>query len=214
MYLGYKYFINPNYKYFMKDIKMKKILVLLSGIVFGCTAFANESNSISQFPTCKVDANGLMSSGCNLDLQRYLGKWFEQARLPTFFQKDCNSSTAEYSKNEDGSIKVLNTCIKSDGSIKDIVGKAKVDHKDPSGRSLLVSFNWVTDIVNFFKGVNYYVYFIDDAYKYAVVGTPKKDMLWILTRDERIEPETLKKLLEIAEKNGFNLDNLIYDIRN
>ena len=114
---------------------------------------------------------------------------------------------------EDGNVKVLNTCFKSDGSIKDIIGKAKLDPKDPSGRSLLVSFNWVTDIVNFFKGVNYYVYFVDDSYKYAVVGTPKKDMLWILTRDEIVDSETLQRLLDIARQNGFNLSTLVYDMR-
>ncbi|APJ05097.1 hypothetical protein AXG55_05475 [Silvanigrella aquatica] len=155
----------------------------------------------------------ISSSSCNLDLPRYMGKWYEQAHLPTFFQKDCISSTAEYSIKEDGNVKVINTCFKANGSLKEIVGKAKVNTKDPSGRSLIVSFNWVTEIVNFFNGVNYYVYFVDDLYKYAIVGTLKKDMLWILTRDETIDTETLQKLLDIAKQNDFNLSTLIYDIR-
>lgn len=194
---------------------MKKLLVLSVAMFIGSASFANEMNFTPQLSMCQVsgDNSNSYALACKLDLPRYLGKWYEQARLPTFFQKDCNSSTAEYSLKDDGKLQVLNTCIKADGSVKYIVGKAKVDPKDPSGRSLLVSFNWITDIVNFFKGVNYYVYFVDDSYTYAIVGTPKKDMLWILTRDKTVDPVTLQKLLEIAKQSGFDLSTLIYDIR-
>ncbi|WP_186649337.1 lipocalin family protein [Fluviispira vulneris] len=77
-------------------------------------------------------------------MNKYLGTWHEQARLETKFQKNCDSSTAHYSLNNDGTIKVLNTFNRIDGSSNDIIGKAKIDPKDPSGRNLIVSFNFIT----------------------------------------------------------------------
>ena len=154
------------------------------------------------------------TSTFNFELNKYLGLWYEQAHLPTFFQKGCDSSTAQYSLNENGTVKVLNTCYKLDGSSNDIVGKAKVDLNDTSGRGLIVSFNIITDIINFFKGVNYYIYYIDESYNYAIVGTPKKDMLWILTRDKSISSEKLEELIYLSQKNGFNISKIIYDKRN
>jgi len=149
----------------------------------------------------------------NFELTKYMGLWYEQARLPTSFQKKCDSSSAHYSLNNDGSVKVLNTCFRIDGSSNNIVGKAKQDSKDLNGRSLIVSFNFFTDIINFFNGVNYYIYFIDDSYLYAIVGPPKKDMLWILTREKIINPKTLENLIQEAKNLGFDTSNIIYDKR-
>ncbi len=158
-------------------------------------------------------ANDLIASEFKFDITRYLGTWHEQARLETTFQKNCDSSTAHYSLNNDGSIKVLNTCNRLDGSSNDIIGRAKIDSKDPSGRNLIVSFNFITDIINFFRGVNYSIYYIDKYYKYAIVGTPQKDMLWILTREKMIQSETLEKLINSAKDFGFDTSKIIYDKR-
>lgn len=167
---------------------------------------------IASFDRSSLIKNNKISE-FDFELSKYLGLWYEQAHLPTFFQKNCDSSTASYSLNDDNSVKVLNICSKLDGTFTNIVGKATVDPKDSSGRSLIISFNFITDIVNLFKGVNYYVYSIDESYNYAIVGTPKKDMLWILTREKNINKETLESLLDSAKNLGFNTSEIIYDKR-
>ncbi|WP_186644160.1 lipocalin family protein [Fluviispira vulneris] len=161
----------------------------------------------------EVVKNDLKSSEFNFDITKYLGTWYEQVRLPTSFQKKCDSSSAQYTLNNDGTIKVLNICNRIDGSSNEIIGKAKIDSKDPSGRNLIVSFNFITDIINFFKGVNYSIYYIDNSYKYAIVGTPQKDMLWILTREKTIPSEALEKLINSAKEFGFDISKIIYDKR-
>lgn len=149
----------------------------------------------------------------DIDLHRYTGRWYEQARLPNFFQKKCAASFAEYTLNPDSTIKVYNFCDKFDGTTEDITGEAKIYAKDSSGRSLIVSFNFINDIINFFTGVNYYIYYVNEDYKYAIVGSPKKDTLWILTREEKLDSETLSTLVIKAHELGFDTTALIYDMR-
>ena len=173
-------------KYFFSLI----VFVLLT--CFSLFAFANENK---------------------INLSKYLGLWHEQARLPTFFQKNCDSSSAFYSLNDDGSIKVLNSCYRLDGSSNYIEGEAKISDTDLNSRSLIVSFNFITSLINFFKGVNYYIYFVDESYNYAIVGTPQKSMLWLLTREQIITKESLDKLVKIAKDYGFDTSEIIYDKR-
>ncbi len=176
----------------------------------------NEKNSAHLESTLEeklFQINDIKTSEFKFDIKKYVGIWYEQARLPTSFQKNCNSSEAQYTLNNDATIKVLNTCIRIDGSINDIIGKAKVDPNDPRGRSLIVSFNFITDIINFFRGVNYSIYYIDNYYNYAIVGTPQKDMLWILTREKKIHSKILEKLLYLAKESGFDTSTVIFDKR-
>ena len=133
----------------------KKILCTLAFSFFAAKAQAQNTNEHDQISSefLSYEKPLLMKndkmSEFNFELSKYLGLWYEQAHLPTFFQKNCDSSTALYSLNDDGTVKVLNTCNKLDGSFNDIVGKATIDPKDSSGRSLIVSFNFITDIVCF-----------------------------------------------------------------
>lgn len=140
----------------------------------------------------------------NIDLDKYLGEWYEISRLPASFEKDCYGSKAEYTRNEDGSIKVVNSCHKQDirGPLKVTTGKAYVP--DPKTKAKLkVQFFWP------FKG-DYWILDIGPQYEYALVGEPSRKNMWILSRTPEIELDALKTLVNKAKEKGFDTDKLIY----
>jgi apolipoprotein D and lipocalin family protein len=104
----------------------------------------------------------------HVELQKYLGKWYEIARLPAKFQEGCNETTATYSLLANGDISVLNEC-KKNGKIKLARGKAKVVDKTTNAK-LKVTFFWP------FYG-DYWILKLGDNYEYSVVGTPDRKYL-------------------------------------
>ena len=136
-----------------------------------------------------------------VDLGRYVGKWYEVARIPNRFQKQCARGTsAEYSMNEDGRISVVNRCFKEDGSRDEAKGVAKVVDAATHAK-LKVSF------VSFlgwrpFWG-DYWVIGLDEDYRWAVVGTPDRKFGWILARSPTLSTETLDRVFEVVEANGY-----------
>lgn len=141
-----------------------------------------------------------------LNLDSYMGEWFEMARKPAFFQNNCKSSKARYSiEYEDGKpiVKVINSCIKNDGKTSDIEGKARVNGE----RELSVKFSI---FMNIFNKTNYKIFFIDTEYKVAIVGTPDKKYLWILSR-EILPRDEVVSLLNIAKDRGFDISDVIFD---
>lgn len=122
---------------------------------------------------------------------RYAGRWYEQASFPTWFQSSCkNKPTAEYTKQPDGKLKVVNRCGKSS-----VTGTAEVSGKN----SLKVSF------FPFIKG-DYVVEYTD--YSSSIVGHPQKKYLWILSRQKRIPMQRLDELKRIAERKGYDVGRL------
>lgn len=135
----------------------------------------------------------------SVDLQRYLGRWYEVARYEQSFQKGCEAVSADYSLRDDGKIKVVNTCRKPDGKITDAVGRAKV--VDPAtGAKLKVSF------FGPFYG-NYWVLDRADDYSWAIVGEPSGRYLWILSR--QAVPANRAALIERAAALGYDTAPLI-----
>ena len=140
----------------------------------------------------------------NVDLDRYLGEWYEIARLPASFEKHCYATKAIYSKNDDGTIKVENICHEKDvsGPVKSVTGKAYVPEKGNNAK-LKVQFFWP------FKG-DYWILELGDNYEYSLVGEPTRKHLWILSRTPQIELNALQLLVEKAKAKGFNTEKLIY----
>lgn len=137
------------------------------------------------------------------DLPRYLGKWFEIARMPVRFEKNLRNVTATYTQNVDGSIRVDNRGYngKSD-EWHESIGKAKVLNTPDEGR-LKVSF-----FGPFYSAYN--VLAIDPAYRYALVAGHNLDYLWILSRFTAV-PENIKtEYLRIAQSLGYRTDKLIW----
>ncbi|WP_052574056.1 lipocalin family protein [Haloferula sp. BvORR071] len=137
--------------------------------------------------------------------EKYLGKWYEVARLPMLFQPSGTLAVAEYGAGkEPGQVTVKNTAYDKAGKkVVDITGEAKLAEGDPPGR-LVVSFGPIKA-----KAPNYYVMHVDEGYRYAVVGVPDRKSLWILAREVPIGEETLKSLQDIARKAGFDVSKLL-----
>lgn len=144
----------------------------------------------------------------HLDLERYLGLWFEIGRLPLRFEDDGASDvTAHYALNDDGTVRVDNRCLDEAGEPSQALGQAVPDPERP-GR-LRVSFlpealRWIP-----FTRADYWVLRVDDDYRRALVGTPDRAHLWLLAREPRIDPGIEAEYLAEARRQGYELDGWI-----
>jgi apolipoprotein D and lipocalin family protein len=135
--------------------------------------------------------------------EKYLGKWYEIARLDFVFEKNLNNTTAEYSLNEDGSIKVVNrgyNYIKNKNV--ESTGKAKFVNDSNEGK-LKVSF-----FGPFYSGYN--ILAIDSDYKYVLVVGKNLKYMWLLSRDKTMPENIKEKYLKIAKDLGYNTSELIW----
>ena len=137
------------------------------------------------------------------DLNRYLGKWYEIARLPNWFKKDLVNVTATYSLRDDGKVRVLNEGYKKTKAGKHAVaeGKAKFGGRPDVGY-LRVSFFW-----RFYS--DYIIIDLDPGYTLALVVSSDK-YLWILSREPRMEKDVLERLVEKARTAGFDVNRLYF----
>lgn len=139
--------------------------------------------------------------------EKYLGKWYEIARLDHSFERGLDNVTATYSVKPDGKIKVLNQGIRQDGSNSTAEGKAYVVSGDNNPGELRVSFFWI-----FYA--KYKIIYLDMDYQTAIVTGSRKNYLWILSRKPKLDKTELNKLLEFCKKNGYETDKLIFPKQN
>ena len=139
-----------------------------------------------------------------LDIQKYLGKWYEIARFDHSFERGLVGVTAEYSMRDDGKIKVVNSGYKNslDGKFSQAVGKAKIPDPINEPAKLKVSF------FLFFYG-DYYVMELDKEYQWVLIGSNSDAYLWILSRKPQIEKELYNELLDKLQKRGYDVSKLI-----
>lgn len=139
----------------------------------------------------------------NFEVDRYLGTWYEIARFDFKFEKDLNNTTATYSLNEDGTIKVLNKGYNPfKQEWKTAEGKAKFIGSPKIGQ-LKVSF-----FGPFYSGYN--ILALDAEYKYALVAGKNLKYLWILSREKSLPEDIKAKYLKIAEDAGYKTDKLLW----
>ncbi len=136
----------------------------------------------------------------HVDLKKYLGKWFEIARLPARFEEGCSDITATYSLKKNGSISVLNEC-KRNGKVKVAKGTAKVVDES-TGAKLKVTFFWP------FYG-DYWIINLGNNYDYAVVGTPNRKYLWILSRTLQMDDKLFSQLIDFVKSKDFDVQSII-----
>ncbi len=166
--------------------------IAIAGVAMGVGAYTRRNQRPSLTVAPKVN------------LKRYLGEWYEIARLPASFEKNCYGTKARYTLRKDGAIDVLNTCYKGslDGKMVKAKGKAFVADKKTNAK-LKVQFFWP------FKG-DYWILEVGTWYDYAIVGTPDRKNLWILSRRPRMRDRLLKELIAKAEAQGFDTSQLIF----
>jgi len=138
-----------------------------------------------------------------VDLNRYVGQWYEIARYQHRFQEGCVGSKATYTLRDDGKISVLNECYKNSltGELRSAQGKAWVVDKKTNAK-LKVSFFWP------FAG-DYWIIDLGEQYEYAVVGHPTRKYLWILSRTPEMKEEVYQAILQRLEKQDYNTKKLI-----
>jgi apolipoprotein D and lipocalin family protein len=185
-------------KYFRIDMTLKMIIRPILIIAFLVSLFACRDGN--PYPP--------LSQVSKVDLNRYPGLWYEIARIDHSFQKDCVASTADYSLRPDEDIKVVNTCRKRslDGEITSVEGKAWVVNKDTNAW-LKVQFFWP------FRG-DYVIIDLDEKkYRYAVVGHPSRNYLWILSRTPQMDDGTYGEILSKISKQGYDLNRIKKPLR-
>lgn len=162
-------------------------IALVAGAAAGCTVTVPEGiTPVSDF-----------------DAERYVGTWYEIARLDFFFERGLDNVTATYELNADGTVRVFNrgydttTC-----RLEAREGRAEFTGS-PEVASLAVSF-----FANFAGGYN--VFILDDNYRYAVVAGSDRDNLWILSRTPQMNQATLDRLVSEAADAGFDVSKLVY----
>jgi apolipoprotein D and lipocalin family protein len=137
-----------------------------------------------------------------VDLNRYMGKWYEIASFPQRFQKGCVASSATYTLRKDGSVEVFNQCSDKtlEGKLRDAKGKAWVVNSK-SNAKLKVRFFWP------FTG-DYWIIDLDNDYQYAVVGHPNRNYLWILSRSPQMDAATYDGIIERLKKQHYDVNRL------
>lgn len=144
----------------------------------------------------------------SVELDRYAGKWYEIARLPNRFQSDCASNTtATYTLRPDGKVSIVNECLTSDGRRKSAKGIARVANPKGPNTKLKVTFFWP------FSG-NYWIIDLDPQYRWAVVGEPDRNYLWILSREPGLEVTQYQHIVEKAKSQGYDISRLIKTFQN
>jgi len=147
---------------------------------------------------------GPLTTVASVDLKRYSGKWYEIARYPNRFQKQCvGNTTATYTIKPDGKLEVLNECLTKDGTVDSVKGEAKVADKATNTKlkvrfapSFLSSFGFVWG--------DYWVIDLGQSYEYSVVGDPKREYLWVLSRTPELSEPVYQNILRRVQVLGFN----------
>lgn len=142
-----------------------------------------------------------------LDLQRYAGKWYEQASLPMFFTRACvGDTTAQYTPQADGTMAVRNRCRTADGSHQQADAVARRAGQNPAELEVRFAPRWLSWLPMVWG--DYWVIALDEHYQWAMVGTPGRDYLWILSRAAQLEGQTYAALVERARRMGYPVDRL------
>lgn len=168
---------------------LRNILIATSLVFFvGC------STKYADLPTSK-----------SVDINSYKGTWYEVARFEHFFEKGCKNVTATYNLTKDEKIKVINTCTMIDDNKKK-EAKAIAYAIDDTNSKLKVSF------FRPFYG-DYWIIDVNEDYTVALVGSPSREYLWILSREKTINQATKQRLLTKAQSFGFDTNKFIWTIQ-
>jgi len=175
---------------------MKKLfihlLLALSGILSGFHAYAQEA----------------LTTVASVNVPRYMGTWYEIAKFPNFFQRKCISNTsAQYSVQPDGTVRVQNRCTKEDGKISEAIGQARQIGASTSPK-LEVRFapEWLSFLP--FVWGNYWVIDLDPDYQLVAVSEPKREYLWVLSRTPTVSAKAYDDLLARLRAKSLDTSKL------
>ena len=151
-----------------------------------------------------IPADGAVRTVPKVNLERYAGEWFEIARYPNRFQRDCvGDVAARYSLRTDGRIDVTNRCRQADGTFKDAKGVARVVDTATAAK---LKVRFAPAFLSFLSAVwgDYWVIGLAPDYSWAVVGSPDREYLWILSRSKTLPTAQYDAAIATARANGFD----------
>lgn len=135
----------------------------------------------------------------HVDLERYMGTWYEIAAFPNRFQRGCRCTSAHYAL-KGNQVSILNQCIKGQ---KQATAKGKAWPVANTGNSQLkVQFFWP------FRG-DYWILYLSKHYQRALVGSPNRQYLWVLARQKTLSTADYNAMLDVARKQGFDVSRLV-----
>ena len=143
-----------------------------------------------------------------VDLGRYVGEWYEIARFPNRFQRQCTGDVkARYARRDDGRIDVVNTCATNKGP-DEAQGIAKVVDTRTSAK---LKVRFAPKLLSFLPFVwgDYWVIGLAPDYSWTVVGSPDRNYLWILARTPTLPESVYERALDVARGNGFDVKRLV-----
>ncbi|POA17992.1 lipocalin [Pseudomonas sp. FW300-N1A1] len=178
---------------------MRLVIALLAGLLLaGCATSGNDALA--------------PKTASSVNLKRYQGKWYELARMPMYFQRNCAQSEAHYALKPDGDMDVLNRCLTPEWTWEEVRGTATPQVPGKADK-LWVNFdNWFTRLLpGGFKG-DYWVLYVSDDYQTAIVGNPDRRYLWLLSRKPEVNADTREELLSRARQQGYDTTRLIWRV--
>lgn len=141
-------------------------------------------------------------------LDRYVGEWFEIARFPNRFQRQCRGDVrASYARRADGRIDVVNRCRTADGQTEARGVARVVDQQTSAALKVRFAPAWLSFLP--FVWGDYWIIGLAPDYTWAVVGDPGRSYLWILARTPRLDDQSLELARAAARRNGFDVDRLV-----
>ena len=156
-----------------------------------------------------IDSKVPLPTATSVNLARYVGTWYEIARLPMWFQRHCVDSKAIYTSRSDGAIGVHNECVTDAGGLDLIDGVATVVDAKTNARLTVVFDNFFARLFGSSREGNYWIIELDPDYRTSVVGTPDRRYLWILSRTPQLDDAAYQRLIERAKQLGFPVSDLI-----
>jgi apolipoprotein D and lipocalin family protein len=161
-----------------------------------------------------IESRQPLQTVASVDLTRYAGTWYEIARLPMWFQRHCIDSKATYTLRPDGKIGVHNECVTDRGKLGQADGLATVVDLNTNARLAVTFDNFFARLVGPSREGNYWILDLDPDYQTALVGTPDRRYLWILSRSPHLDGTTYQRLVGTAQQLGFPVSELIRAKRN
>ena len=176
-------------------MQLLRIMMVFAAITFGTVTIAAAGASVPP----------PVQSVAMVDQSRWMGRWYQIARLPNRFQKGCTGSYTDFSLRDDGQINVINSCRnEKDGGSRQSKGHAWVI--DPASNARLeVSFFWP------FRS-DYWIIRLGKEYEYTVVASPNRKYLWVLSRTPSMSDDLYGDIMKEVERQGFDIKNVLKEI--
>ena len=177
---------------------MKRIIAATFTLILATVSFFAQSEKANPVKTVPA-----------VDLGKYAGTWYEIAKYPNKFQKQCvANTTATYTLKGQNKLEVLNRCLRKDGTMDNAKADGKVEDKQTNAK---LKVRFAPGFISFlpFVWADYWVIDLAGDYSYAVVATPDRDYFWILSREPEMKDAIYQSVLRRAEAQGFDPSKVV-----